>query len=166
MKRRLHYSILSCCALVLLPLLATRVNAQEPATLTEEAIRTMLNQNDRAAEKGNVTRMMEPVAKDVKIKVAITTPQSKEEQVGYLTREMLESNYRQNMRLRRSYKIVRKNVKIKIYDDNTAMVESELYETFTTRQGSIRSSSSEVLSVSLEDGKVVMKSINVRMRVY
>ena len=70
------------------------------------------------------------------------------------------------MRLRRSYKIVRKNIKIKIYDDNTAMVESELYETFTTRQGSPHSSSSEVLFVSLKDGKVVTNNIDVRMRVY
>jgi hypothetical protein len=46
-------------------------------------------------------------------------------------------------------------IKIKIYDDNTAMVESELYETFTTRQGSLRSSASEVLFVSLKDGKVM-----------
>lgn len=166
MKPRLHHFILLCCAILLLPSLPTCVSAQEPATLTEEAIRTMLNQSDRAAEKGNVTRMMEPVAKDAKIKMAITTPQSNGEQVGYLTREELESNFRQNMRLRRSYKIVRKNVKIKIYDDNTAMVESELYETFTTRQGSLRSSASEVLSVSLKDGKVVINNIDVRMRVY
>ena len=151
---------------MLLPLLVTRVYSQEPATLSEKDIRAMLDQSDRAAEKGNVTRMMAPVAKDVKIKLAITTPQSNGEQVGYLTREKLESNFRQNMRVRRSYKIVRKNVKIKIYDDNTAMVESELYETFTTRQGSIRSSASEVLFVSLKDGKVMIDNIDVRMRVY
>jgi hypothetical protein len=166
MKPRLHYSILICCALGLLPLLMTRVYAQESTTLTEKDIRTMLDQSDRAAEKGNVTRMMEPVSKDVKIKLAITTPQSNGEQTGYLTREKLESNFRQNMRLRRSYKIVRKNIKIKIYDDNTAMVESELYETFTTRQGSLRSSASEVLFVSLKDGKVVIDNIDVRMRIY
>ena len=161
-----HHLILFCCAVVLLPFLTVSTYAQEPATLSEEAIRAMLNQSDRAAEKGNVTQMMAPVAKDVKIKLAITTPQSNGEQVGYPTREELESNFRHNMRLRRSYKIVRKNVKIKIYDDNTAMVESELYETFTTRQGSLHSSSSEVLFVSLKDGKVAINNIDVRMRVY
>jgi len=166
MNQRRHHFILLCCAVVLLPFLAGRANAQEPAKLTEKAIRAMLDQSDRAAEKGNVTRMMAPVAKDVKIKMAITTPQSNGEQVGYLTRDELESNSRHNMRLRRSYKIVRKNVKIKIYDDNTAMVESELYETFTTRQGSLRSSATEVLFVSLKDGTVVINSIDVRMRVY
>jgi len=46
------------------------------------------------------------------------------------------------------------------------MVESELYETFTTRQGSLHSSSSEVLFVSLKDGKVAINNIDVRMRVY
>ena len=161
-----HKFILFCCAAVLAPFLTVSAKAQEPNKLTEEAIRAMLNQSDRAAEKGNVTQMMAPVAKDVKIKMAITTPQSNGEQVGYPTREELESNFRHNMRLRRSYKIVRKNVKIKIYDDNTAMVDSELYETFTTRQGSLHSSASEVLFVGLKDGKVVINNIDVRMRVY
>lgn len=166
MRSRRHCFILFSCAFVLLPTLATRAYSQSLTTLTENAIRSMLDRSDRAAEKGNTTQMMAPVAKDVKIKIAITTPQSNGEQVGYLTREKLESNFRQNMRLRRSYKIERKNIKIKIYDDNTAMVESELYERFTTRQGSIRSSASEVLSVSLEDGKIVIKSIDLRIRVY
>ena len=166
MKRHLHYFIVSGCALVLLPLLASSVYSQPLTTLTEDDVRAMLNQWERAARKRDVAGIMAPLAKDVKLKIAITTPQSNGEQSGYMTREQYEFNVRHNVRVIRSYKLERKNLKIKIYEDNTAMVESELYETFITRYGTLRASSSEVLFVGLKDGKVVVNSVDSRGRMY
>jgi hypothetical protein len=165
MKPRLHAAILFACALAL-PLLVTPVYSQSLTTLTEADIRAMLSQWDQAARKRNVAGIMAPVAKDVKLKIAITTPQSNGEQSGYITREQFEFNLRHNMSITRSYKVERKNIKIKVYDDNTAMVESELYETSITRVGTLRGSTSEVLFVGLKDGKIVVTSIDSRMRVY
>ena len=163
--QRLYYSIPFTCAL-LLTLLVTPAYSQSLTTLTENDVRAMLNQWDRAARKRDMAGIMAPIAKDVKLKIAITTPQTKGEQSGYLTREQYEFNIRHNLRVARSYKFERKNIKIKIYDDNTAMVESELYETFTTGLGPVRGSTSEVLFVGLKDGKIVITSIDSRARVY
>jgi len=115
---------------------------------------------------GDIAAMMASVAKDFKMKFAFTNPGSDKEVVQDLDREQLEFNARHNLRIRRAYKLERKNMKIKIYDDQTAMVTSEVYEVFTMKQGTLRGSSSEELFVALENGKLVIKSANLRTRLY
>jgi len=150
---------------MLLPLLAITSYSQSQ-TITEADIRDLLNRSDAATRKRNVAAMMAFVAKDVKIKFAFTNPGSDKEVVQDLTREQLEFNARHNMRIRRAYKLERKNTRIKIYDDQTAMVTSEVYEVFTIRQGTLHGSSSEVLFVGFQDGKLVFTSIDIRTRLY
>lgn len=167
MKTRLHYLILFSCLLAALPLTARPSYSQTPATITESDINAMLNRMDRAARKGNVAGIVAPFAKDIKIKMTMSAPGSDKEQVISLSKEQYAHNARQNMRLRVAYQLQRKNVRIKIYgDQQTAMVTSELYESFTIRQGTLRASASEVLIVSLQNGKVVIDSSDTRARLY
>ena len=164
MKLRIHYLILFSCLLVVLPLTASRSYSQSLTAITESDIQAMLDALDRAARKGNVAGMIAPLASDIKIKMSVLSPGSNREQVGTLTKEQYAFNLRQVMRRRLSYQFERKNTRIKIYDAQTATVTSELYETLKLRQGTIRGSSSEVLYISLRNGKLVITASDARVR--
>lgn len=166
MKLRIHYLILFCGLFLTLPLTASPARSQTLTAITESDIHAMLNATDRAARKGNVADMMAPLASDIKIKMRILNPGSDKEQEGTLTKEQFEFNARTNLRRRLAYKLERKNTQIKIYNEQLAKVTSEVYEVFKMREGTLRASSSEVLYVTLRDGKLVITAAEVSMRVY
>jgi hypothetical protein len=126
----------------------------------------MLNAMDKAARKRNIAGMIAPWADDIKLKMTIVNKGSEKESVVYLTKDQFVSNTRQVMRRTISYQLERKNTRIKIYDDTTATVTYELYETFKFRQGTLRASSSDVMYVSLRNGKLVITSMETRARLY
>ena len=165
MKARIYYLILWSC-LVALPLILTPSFAQSPASINESDIHAMINAMDKAARKENVAGMIAPMADDVKIKLTVLKPESDKEVEATLTKEQFAHNARLMMRRKISYKFERKNIQIKIYDATTAKVTSELYETLKLQEGTLRASSSEVLYVSLRDGKLVITSSETRTRIY
>jgi hypothetical protein len=154
------------CLILLAPLTVGSAKAQALTAITEKDIEAMLTGAESAARKRNVAGVIASFAPDIKIKVSVLNPGSNKEQEATLTKEQFAFNARQNMRRTRSYQLERKNTRIKIYDPETAMVSYELYETFKLREGTMRTSSSEVLYVSLRKGKLVITEIETRMRVY
>ena len=166
MKPRIHYLILFSCLLVVLPVMSAPCYSQSLTSITENDIHAMINAMDRAARKGNVAGMIAPFAPDIKIKMSVLNPGSDKEQEGTLTKDEFAFNARRNMRRKLSYHLERKNTRIKIYDDHTAMVTTEVYETFKFPEGTLRAASSAVSYVSLRDGKLVITAIEARMRVY
>ena len=90
-----------------------------------------------------------------------------EEKVLSFTRDQFAATTRNVMRRRLSYTIERKNTRFKIYGDGkTATVTSDVYETLTLKQGTVRGVSSEVAIVSLRDGRLLATSIESRTRFY
>lgn len=166
MKPRIHYLILLSSLIVVLPLASEPSYSQSLTSITENDIHAMINAMDKAARKGNVAGMIAPMAPDVKIKLTVVSPKSEKEVVTTLTKEQFTHIARQTMRRKISYNFERKNIRIKIYDDTTAMVTCELYETLKLPEGTLRSSSSEVLYVSLRDGKLVITLSETRARFY
>jgi len=151
---------------VVLPLIAEPSHSQSLTSITESDIHTMLNAMEKAARKRNIAGMIAPWADDIKLKMTIVNKGSEKESVVYLTKDQFVSNTRQVMRRTISYQLERKNTRIKIYDDTTATVTYELYETFKFRQGTLRASSSDVMYVSLRNGKLVITSMETRARLY
>ena len=166
MKERIHYLILLSCLFVVLPLMSEPSYGQSPTSITESDIHAMINATDKAARKGNVAGMIAPMAADVKIKMTVLKPESDKEVEATLTKEQFAHNARLMWRRKLSYNFERKNIRIKIYDATTATVTSELYETLKLAGGTLRASSSEVLYVSLRDGKIVITSSETRTRIY
>ena len=158
--------ILFFVSVVMLPLMSAPSYAQSLTSITETDIHTMLNGIDRAARRGNVAGMIAPLAPDIKIKMRVLNPGSDQEEVGILTKDDYESRARNNMRRKLSYQVERKNTRIKIYDNQTAMVTCEVYETLKMREGTLRSAASAVYFLALRDGKLVITSVDARMRVY
>lgn len=126
----------------------------------------MLNAMDKAARKRNLAGMMAPWADDIKLKLTVVNKGSEQESTIYFTKEEFAFHARQLMRRTLSYQLERKNTRIKIYEDATATVTYEMYETFKFRQGTVRSSSRDEMFVSLRDGKLVITSIATRTRFY
>jgi hypothetical protein len=166
MKLRIHYLILFSCLLVMLPLTSGSSYAQSLTAITESDIQAMMSGMERAARKGNVAGIIAPFAPDIKIKLSVLNPGSDKEQEATLTKEQFAFNARRNLRRKLSYQFERKNTRIKIYDAETAMATYDVYETFRFPEGTLRSASSEVLYVSLHDGKLVITGMETRMRVY
>lgn len=161
MKLRIHYLVLLSC---LLMVLSGPVYSQSLTSITESDIQAMVDGMDKATRKGNVAGMIAPFASDIKIKMTITNPRSDKEMVATINKDQYAFNARQVLRRRLAYHFERKNTRIKIYDNQTATVMSELYETLKLKEGTIRGSSSEVLYVSLRDGKLVITSSETRTR--
>ena len=156
--------MLFCCLLLVLP---GNVFAQSQEAITESDVRAFINSIDRASRKGNVAAMVAPLANDVKIRVAVSTPGSDKEQTLTFTKEQYTYHTKQGLRRRLAYTLERKNTRLKMYDDHkTAMVTSDLYETLTIAQGKLRTVSSETLIVTLRNGKFVVTSIDTRIRFY
>ena len=167
MKRRLLSSLLFCCLLLVLPELSGNSFAQSRDSITESDVMALINSVDKAARKGNVAGMVAPLANDIKIKLSVSMPRSDKEQTLNFTKEQYAYYTRRALRIRRAYTLDRKNTRVKIYDDNkTAMVISELYETLTIPQGTLRAASSETQIVTLRDGKLVITLSETRTRFY
>ena len=111
--------------------------------------------------------MVAPLESDVKIKMTLSPPGGAKEQVLNLNKEQFTYHTRRGLRRRLAYTLERKNTRVKIYDDNkTAMVTSDLYETMTIAQGTLRAVSSETAILTLRNGKLVVISIDARLRFY
>ena len=172
--RFLYSTLLSCLLLGILaqpvmpvvPLMAATSYSQSPAAITESQVLAVVNSIDRAARKGNIAGMIAPLARDVKIKMTITAPGSDQEHLLNLNKDQYALNTRQAMRRRLSYQLERKNTRVKIYDEQTASVTSDLYEALTIRQGTLRGVSSEVAIMELRNGKIVITSVESRTRLY
>jgi hypothetical protein len=132
---------------------------------------------DRAARRKNVAGMIAPLADDVKIRVTLTTSRSDQsnvlnltkEQYAYQTRMALKVVYRTEtyLKVRFKYALERKNIRVKFYDEGkTALVTSELYETYSAPRVVVRAASSESSYLILRDGKLLFTSIDANTRVY
>ena len=164
MKPRLLSSLLFC---FLLLVLSGNSFAQSQDVVTESDVMAFINTVDKAARKGNIAAIVAPLASDVKIKVSVFAPGSDKEQVATFTKEQYAYHTKRGLRRRLGYTLERKNTRVKLYDDNkTAMVTSELNETLTIAQGTLRAVSSETLIVTLRNGKLVIISAETRMRIY
>jgi hypothetical protein len=166
MKRRIHHLIRLSCLLIVLLLLSGPAYSQSLTRITESDIQAMIAGMDKAARKGNVAGMIAYFAPDIKITMRVLNPGSDKEQVGTLTKDQYAFNARNNMRRKLAYYIERKNTRIKIYDEQTATVTGDLYETLKFRGGTLRMASSGVAYISLRDGKLVITAMEARMRVY
>jgi hypothetical protein len=165
-KLRFLYLILSSCLLLGLPVRSANSYSQSPGQITESQILAVLNSIDRASKKGNIAGIIAPLARDVKIKMTVSAPGSSQEQVLNLTKDQYALHTRQGIRRRLAYQYLRKNTRIKIYDDQTASVTSDVYESLTIRQGTLRAVSSEVAILSVRNGKIVITSLEARTRFY
>jgi hypothetical protein len=163
MKPRIHFLILFACLLVLPPSIS---HAQSVTKITETDIEVMLTSIDKAAKKGNVDGVIAFWAPDIKIKMSVLNPGQTKEEEGTLTKDEYAARARRNMRRKRLYQYERKNTRIKIYDDETAMVTCDIYEVLKVPEGTLRSATSEVAYLTLRDGKIVITGIEARMRVY
>ena len=167
MKLRGFCSILLLCLLVFSSGTSTIAFQQSQDVLTEDKVVAMLNSVDAAARRGNLAGLVSPLARDIKMKVTVTIPKSAQEQTVTLTKEQYTLLTRRALRRRRAYQLQRKNTQVKIYGDNkTAMVTSDLYETLTLPEGTLRTVSSEVSIVTLQGGRVVINSQEARVRFY
>ena len=134
MKPRIHFLILSASLLILLPSISY---AQSLTKITESDIEAMMNSIDSAARKGNVDGMIAFFAPDIKVNMSVLNPGRTKEEEWTLTKDELEARARLNMRGKLSYKVERKNTKIKIYDEQTAMVTCDVYEIIKVREGTL-----------------------------
>lgn len=167
MTLRSLYLVPLACLLLILPGMSGAAYSQSQPAITESDVLELVNTVDRASRKGNVPGMIAPLARDVKIKLTVSAPGSDQEHVLHLTKGQYALHTRQAMRRRLAYHLERKNTRIKIYDDNkTAMVSGDIYETLTIRQGTLRAVSSEVAILNLRNGKLLVTSIDWRMRIY
>jgi ribosome maturation protein Sdo1 len=155
------------CTLLLLGAVSTTSYSQSEDAITETKAVAIINLMDRATRKRNVAEMVAPLTEDAKIRITIVNaPKSAKEQVLSLTKQEYAYLTKQALRTRMGYQFERKNVRVKIYDESTATVTSELYETFTIRRVMFRAVSSEVAFLSLKDGKIVVTAIEATMRFY
>lgn len=161
------FSILASCLLLALPVMSGTSYSQTRDAITESAVLAIINSVDRAARKGNVAGIVAPLAKDVKIKMTVSSPANPMEQVLNLTKEQYAFHTRRGLRLRLAYQLERKNTRVKIYDDGkTAIVIGDLYESLTIQQGTFRAVSTEVAILNLRNGRIIVTSIETNTRFY
>jgi hypothetical protein len=111
--------------------------------------------------------MIAPLASDVKIKMTVSAPNNAQEQVLTLTKNQYAMITRRVMRQRLAYQVERKNTRVKVYEGGeSATVTSDLYETLTMPQGTLRGMSSEVAVLSIRNGKILITSLESRTRLY
>ena len=148
-------------------LFCVNVDAQSSPSITEQQVLDVVNSIDRAARRKNVARMIAPLAEEVKIRLTVTIPKSTEPKHLTLTKEQYAYQTKMAFRIRFKYTLLRKNIKVKIYDDGlTALVSSELYETFSISNVTIRGATSEVAYLIKRDGKLLFTSIESNSSVY
>ena len=167
MKLRLSFSILFLCLLSVFAGTSNTSFAQAPASITEDKVMAIMNSVDRATRKGNIAGIVAPLASNVKIKMTVSTAKSDKEQVINLTKDQYTFFTKRAFRRRIAYQLERKNTRVKIYEGSqTAMVTSDLYESLTIPQGTLRAVSSEVAIFNLRDGRIWITSIDSRTRFY
>ena len=167
MNRHFLYSILLSCLLLLLPLTSEISYSQALEAINENDVLAVLNAVDKAAKRSNIPGIIAPLARDVKIKMRVSIPGSDKEQLTTLNKEQYTFVLKQAFRKRLRYQYERKNTRIKIYNDNkTAMVTCDIYEILTLREGTLRTVSSEVAILNLQNGKILVTSIEGRTRFY
>ena len=153
--------------LVFLLVLPGMVYAQAQNEITESQLTAYVSSVDRASRKGNIDAVVATLANDVKIKMSVVTPNSDQEKVLTLTKQQYAFNTRTVMRQRLAYSLVRKNTRFKIYEGaKVATVTSDIYETLTLKQGTLRAVSSETAIVELRNGKLLVTSIESKTRFY
>ena len=163
-NRRLQQSILLVFLFLVLPGMAY---AQAQNEITESQLMGYVSSVDSASRKGNINAVVATLANDVKIKMSIVTPNSDQEKVVTLTKQQYAFNTRNVMRRRLAYSLVRKNTRFKIYEGaKAATVTSDIYETLTLKQGTLRAVSSEIAIVELRNGKLLVTSIESKTRFY
>ena len=167
MKLRFVFSLLLSCLLLVIPVMSGTSYSQSQNAITEQKVLSIIDAADRASRKGNVAGMIAAFAKDVKIKMTFLTPASDKEQVLNLTKAQYASHTRRGMRRRLAYTLERKNTRVKIYaGGKDATITSDLYETLTIQQGTLRAATSEVAILGIRDGRIVITSIESRTRFY
>ena len=135
--------------------------------ITENQLVAYVNAVDAASRKGNISGVVATLAHDVKIRMSVVTPNSGQEKVMSLTKQQYASITRSVMRRRLAYSLVRKNTRFKIYEGGTmATVTSDIYETLTLKEGTLRAVSSEVAILSLRNGKLLVTSVESKTRFY
>ncbi|MGH9906169.1 MAG: hypothetical protein ACRD8U_11385, partial [Pyrinomonadaceae bacterium] len=119
MKLPFLYSVPLACVLLVLPVSLSASYSQSPSqspdAITESKVLAIINSVDRAARKGNVSAILAPLAKDVKIKMTLLTPTG--EQVLNFTKEQYAFHTRRGFRRRLAYQLERKNTRVKINED-------------------------------------------------
>ena len=164
MKQRLRQSILVVSLFLVLPVVKY---AQAQYQITESQLVSYVNSVDSASRKGNITAIVATLANDVKIKASIITPNSDQERVVTLTKQQYFITTKAVMRRRLAYSLVRKNTRFKIYEGaKMATVTSDIYETLTLREGTLRAVSSEVVILSVQNGKLLVTSVESKTRFY
>ena len=155
--------ILMLCLLVVL---SATADAQSLTAITESEVHAMLDRMEKATKKRNVAGIIVPFAPDIKIKIYVTNPRTNKEVGTTFTKAQFAAALRLTFRRSLAYQYERKNTRVKIYDEQTATITSEIYETVKMREGTVRGASSEVTYVSLRNGKLVITEIEGRIRTY
>ncbi|HKE57381.1 MAG TPA: hypothetical protein VKB46_11785 [Pyrinomonadaceae bacterium] len=163
MRLRLSIIPVACLALVLTA--AANAYAQTQTTITQEKALAILNAVDKATRGRNLAGIMAPLASDVKIKLTVTGP-GREKEIN-MTRAQYESQTRQALRTRFGYDCERKNVRVKIFGDGqSAMVSDDFYETLTASGKTVRSITAETTIFYVRQGRIVITSMEGRLRFY
>jgi len=163
MRLRLPLIPVACLAMVLLA--ATNAYSQTQTTITEEKALAILNSLDKASRARNINGIMAPLASDVKIKLTVAA-QGKEKEIN-MTRDQFELQTRQAIRKRLPYDCQRKNVRVKIFGDGqSAMVSDDFYETLTVSGKTLRSITAETTIFYVRQGKILITSMDGKLRFY
>ena len=170
MKVRLPLSVLLSCLILALPSMSsvsypqTR-NAQTQTSITESNLLAITNSIDKAAGNRNIAGIVGPMAKDVKIKLIIVNA-GREQELNF-DRAQYAYYTRRGMQKRIAYQCDRKNVRVKISSDaKSATVTDDLYETLTIPQGALRAVTAETTIFNLRNGRILITSVEGRMRLY
>jgi hypothetical protein len=163
MRLRLPIIPLACLAFMLTA--AANTSAQTQTTITQEKALAILTSVDKATRNRNLAGIMAPLASDVKIRL-IVAAQGREKEIN-MTREQYESQTRQVIRKRFGYDCERKNIHVKIFGDGqSAMVSDDFYETLTVSGKTVRSITSETTIFYVRQGRIVITSMDGRLRFY
>ena len=163
MRLRLPLIQVACLGIVLLA--ATNAYSQTQTTITEEKALAILNSVDKATRNRNIAGIMAPLASDVKIKLTVAA-QGREKEIN-MTRGQYELQTRQAIRKRFGYDCERKNVRVKIFGDGqSAMVSDDFYETLSASGKTVRSITAETTIFYVRQGRIVITSMEGRLRFY
>ena len=166
MKLRFIHLFVLQCLFLLLPGISGTAYAQSANAITENKVVAIMDSIDLATRKRNIAGIIAPLARDVKIKLTVTTPNSQEEVLN-LTKDQYTMLTRRGLRRTLTYQVNRKNMRVKVYEGgDTAMVTSDLYETLTVSQGTLRAVSSQVAIFAMRNGRIVITSLEARARFY
>jgi len=160
--RRAAFTLLACLLLCSLD-----AYAQTSDSLTEQQVLDIINSIDRAARRKSIAGVVGPLAEDVKIKLTVLIPGTNEEKTLTLTKDEYTFQTKRAFQTRFRYTLQRKKLQIKIYEDGqTAMITSDVYESFSNAQATLRSVAAEVSFINLRNGKPMITSVEGRLRFY